>query len=742
MITKKEADTINQNYFNNNISKEKPKVSDSSDKNEITVEEANKINQNYFNQTPTVEEGGFGKSIGEFITGNEREARFNPQNLPEFSSAVVNQMSPLDPMKTPTKLGLATTFDQEAQQQIIEKQFPSAEFKDVGDGYMQIDYDGKQYVLNKAGLSTSDIESVVGTVVPFGKAVKGVQQLRKSIPDFGNSFLKNLKNTRSKGILMLEQMLGQGGTEALLQTGQMAVGRENLNKTDIGIAAGVPLVVAGTKGLIKGATSIGDDLRGTSDSFNQIVKQRVSEADKATEETGIPLFRGQKTKRPSDVLTQEFTLGQQGSREFAEQAIEEQDVASKDAVKNLLNKLAPSTAVGTGEQGIVDRSKDVIERARLIRKEKASPLYDQAIKVENPDVNIEPIENYINDLFEELPTVGQAFDQISRIQKIIKSSKKKDSDFGSIKKLHSAKFEIDKMLKAVGDDSLDKKLQQNVLDIKDILLNQLDSASPNYKLAREIFAENTPEVERLEKSLIGSFAKYEVEDLNKVSDKIFGQNQNLTNVGQVKRVKEQILSVEGGKDAWSEILRVKVERGLNMAGKNAEDTNTPAYLHKALFGSTDGSREVMMEAVKGTPIEGNLRYFDIALTRAGLGRKSGSPTEKYATIRKTLNGFTKALSDIYDKTVSSIVTGGATSVKDAVGVANQTGYEKKLAIMSELAFNPRWTTEMNTLKKLNSNSKEAETLTKSIFKKVLKAINKTENKALLAGQVETRRDQE
>ena len=719
---------------NNNVVK-------SSDNN-TTQNNYKKISELGRSQTFTVEEGSFGKSIGEFITGNEREARFNPQNLPEFSSAVVNQMSPLDPMKTPTKLGLATTFDQEAQQQIIEKQFPSAEFKDVGDGYMQIDYDGKQYVLNKAGLSTSDIESVVGTVVPFGKAVKGVQQLRKSIPDFGNSFLKNLKNTRSKGILMLEQMLGQGGTEALLQTGQMAVGRENLNKTDIGIAAGVPLVVAGTKGLLKGATSIGDDLRGTSDSFNQIVKQRVSEADKAAEETGIPLFRGQKTKRPSDVLTQEFTLGQQGSREFAEQAIEEQDVASKDAVKNLLNKLAPSTAVETGEQGIVDRSKDVIERARLIRKEKASPLYDQAIKVENPDVNIEPIENYINDLFEELPTVGQAFDQISRIQKIIKSSKKKDSDFGSIKKLHSAKFEIDKMLKAVGDDSLDKKLQQNVLDIKDILLNQLDSASPNYKLAREIFAENTPEVERLEKSLIGSFAKYEVEDLNKVSDKIFGQNQNLTNVGQVKRVKEQILSVEGGKDAWSEILRVKVERGLNMAGKNAEDTNTPAYLHKALFGSTDGSREVMMEAVKGTPIEGNLRYFDIALTRAGLGRKSGSPTEKYAAIRKTLNGFTKALSDIYDKTVASIVTGGATSVKDAVGVANQTNYEKKLGIMAELAFNPRWTTEMNTLKKLNSNSKEAETLTKSIFKKVLKAINKTENKALLAGQVETRRDQE
>lgn len=195
MITKKEADTINQNYFNNNISKQKPKVSDSSDKNEITVEEANKINQNYFNQTPTVEEGSFGKSIGEFITGNEREARFNPQNLPEFSSAVVNQMSPLDPMKTPTKLGLATTFDQEAQQQIIEKQFPSAKFKDVGDGYMQIDYDGKQYVLNRAGLTASDIESVVGTVVPFGAAARAANKLVKS---------------SSTGIKMLAQLLGQG----------------------------------------------------------------------------------------------------------------------------------------------------------------------------------------------------------------------------------------------------------------------------------------------------------------------------------------------------------------------------------------------------------------------------------------------------------------------------------------------------------------------------------------------------
>jgi hypothetical protein len=727
MITKKEADTINQNYFNNNISKQKPKVSDSSDKNEITVEEANKINQNYFNQTPTVEEGSFGKSIGEFITGNEREARFNPQNLPEFSSAVVNQMSPLDPMKTPTKLGLATTFDQEAQQQIIEKQFPSAEFKDVGDGYMQIDYDGKQYVLNKAGLSTSDIESVVGTVVPFGAAARAANKLVKS---------------SSTGIKMLAQILGQGGTEASLQGSQMLIGRENPNLFDITVAATTGGGVELAKGLGSGYRASKDFTRGGDESFNKVIQKRVDIADQASKETGVPLYRGQKTKRPSDLTQQQFALGQEGGAEITERALQVQDVASENAVENLLNKLAPSTAVETGEQGIVDRSKDVIERARLIRKEKASPLYDQAIKVENPDVNIEPIENYINDLFEELPTVGQAFDQISRIQKIIKSSKKKDSDFGSIKKLHSAKFEIDKMLKAVGDDSLDKKLQQNVLDIKDILLNQLDSASPNYKLAREIFAENTPEVERLEKSLIGSFAKYEVEDLNKVADKIFGQNQNLTNVGQVKRVKEQILSVEGGKDAWSEILRVNFERGLSKAGTNADATNTPAYLHKAIFGGTKASKKVIMEAAKGTPIAGNLRYLDIALKRAGMGRITGSPTSKFESIKKKLGGSIKPFVEALKSVTTSIASGGASTARDVAGVASETGFEKRLAELTELIFNPKWTTEMNTLKKLNSNSKEAETLMRSILKKIGKGFNKTENKALLAGQVETRRDQE
>lgn len=727
MITKKEADTINQNYFNNNISKQKPKVSDSSDKNEITVEEANKINQNYFNQTPTVEEGSFGKSIGEFITGNEREARFNPQNLPEFSSAVVNQMSPLDPMKTPTKLGLATTFDQEAQQQIIEKQFPSAEFKDVGDGYMQIDYDGKQYVLNKAGLSTSDIESVVGTVVPFGAAARAANKLVKS---------------SSTGIKMLAQLLGQGGTEASLQGSQMLIGRENPNLFDITVAATTGGGVELAKGLGRGYRSSKDFTRGGDESFNNVIQKRVDIADQASKETGVPLYRGQKTKRPSDLTQQQFALGQEGGAEITERALQVQDVASENAVENLLNKLAPSTAVETGEQGIVDRSKDVIERARLIRKEKASPLYDQAIKVENPDVNIEPIDNYLDNLFEELPSAGKAFDQISRIQKIIKSSKKKDSDFGSINKLHSAKFEIDKMLKAVGDDSLDKKLQQNVLEIKDILLNQLDSASPNYKLAREIFAENTPEVERLEKSLIGSFAKYEVEDLNKVADKIFGQNQNLTNVGQVKRVKEQILSVEGGKDAWSEILRVNFERGLSKAGTNADATNTPAYLHKAIFGGTKASKKVIMEAAKGTPIAGNLRYLDIALKRAGMGRITGSPTSKFESIKKKLGGSIKPFVEALKSVTTSIASGGASTARDVAGVASETGFEKRLAELTELIFNPKWTTEMNTLKKLNSNSKEAETLMRSILKKIGKGFNKTENKALLAGQVETRRDQE
>lgn len=704
---------------NNNVVK-------SSDNN-TTKNNYKKISELGRSQTFTVEEGSFGKSIGEFITGNEREARFNPQNLPEFSSAVVNQMSPLDPMKTPTKLGLATTFDQEAQQQIIEKQFPSAEFKDVGDGYMQIDYDGKQYVLNKAGLSASDIESVVGTVVPFGASARVANKLVKS---------------SSTGIKMLAQMLGQGGTEAALQGSQMLVGRENPNLLDITVAGTTGGVVELAKGLVGGYRSSKDFTRGGDESFNNVIQKRVDTADQASKETGVPLYRGQKTKRPSDLTQQQFALGQEGGAEITERALQVQDVASENAVENLLNKLAPSTAVETGEQGIVDRSKDVIERARLIRKEKASPLYDQAIKVENPDVNIEPIDNYLDNLFEELPSAGQAFDQISRIQKIIKSSKKKDSDFGSINKLHSAKFEIDKMLKAVGDDSLDKKLQQNVLDIKDILLNQLDSASPNYKLAREIFAENTPEVERLEKSLIGSFAKYEVEDLNKVADKIFGQNQNLTNVGQVKRVKEQILSVEGGKDAWSEILRVNFERGLSKAGTNAGATNTPAYLHKAIFGGTKASKKVIMEAAKGTPIAGNLRYLDIALKRAGMGRITGSPTSKFESIKKKLGGSIKPFVEALKSVTTSIASGGASTARDVAGVASETGFEKRLAELTELIFNPKWTTEMNTLKKLNSNSKEAETLMRSILKKIGKGLNKTENKALLAGQVETRRDQE
>ena len=686
-----------------------------------------------FSSSPAVEEGSFVQGIGEFITGNKREAQYNPENFPEFGT-VVDQLSPFDPMKLPIKAGLSTTFDPKAEQEIIEKQFPDANFTDVGDGYMQIDYGGKQYVLNKAGMSSSDLESVLGTIAPFGAAAKGANYARKMLPKFFKP--------SSTGIKMLAQMLGQGGTEIALQGSQMLLGRENLNLPDVAVATGTGGIAELGRGLAQGYQSAKSYTRGGDEGFNNVIKRRVATADQASQETGVPLYRGQKTLKPSDLTQQEFALGQEGGSEITERALQVQDVASENAVENLLNKLAPSTAVETGEQGVVNVSKQLIERAKLIRKERASPLYDQAIKVENPDVDIEPINNYLDDLFEELPAAGKAFDQISRIQKIIESSKKKDSDFGSINKLHSAKFEIDKMLKAVGDDSLDKKLQQNVLDIKDVLLNQLDSASPNYKLARETFAENTPEVERLENSIIGSFAKYEVEDLNKVADKIFGQNQNLTNVGQVKRVKEQILSAEGGKDAWSEILRVNFERGVSKAGINADATNTPTYLHKAIFGATNASKKVIMEAAKGTPIEGNLKYLDIALKRAGMGRKSGSATSKNESIKKKLGGSMKPFVEALKSITTGIATGGATTARDVAGVASETGFEKRLAELSELIFNPRWTTEMNSLRKLNSNSEEAETLMRSILKKIGKGFNKTENKALLAGQVETRRDQE
>jgi hypothetical protein len=149
-----------------------------------------------------------------------------------------------------------------------------------------------------------------------------------------------------------------------------------------------------------------------------------------------------------------------------------------------------------------------------------------------------------------------------------------------------------------------------------------------------------------------------------------------------------------------------------------------------------------MEAAKGTPIAGNLRYLDIALKRAGMGRITGSPTSKFESIKKKLGGSIKPFVEALKSVTTSIASGGASTARDVAGVASETGFEKRLAELTELIFNPKWTTEMNTLKKLNSNSKEAETLMRSILKKIGKGFNKTENKALLAGQVETRRDQE
>lgn len=687
--------------------------------------------------TQSAEQGGFlsgavdkAGRVREFFGGDKREAKYNPNDYPEFGS-VVNDMSPLDPMKIPTKLALSTTFDPKVEQQIIQKQFPDAKFTDVGDGYMQIDYMDKEdkpqkAVLNKAGLTGSDLESIIGTILPFGKTFNVVDKLAKS---------------RGPAMTMLSQLFGQGGTEAVLQGGQMLLGREELNLPEISIAgAGGPLgevINMGSKRLAanRAFSQGGDDVPYTTD-----IKKRVDEADEATRETGIPLYKGQKTTSRADLTKQEYALGQEEVASTVETAINKQNEASLDAVDNLLNKLAPSTAVETGEAGVRKASQDIIKRARNNRKLQASPLYNQA-KKEDADVDVTPLLDAFDTLFADMPNTGKGFRDIAEVKDLISGSMKEGSEQGSFKKLLRAKKTIDSKLDAFGEGALDVQSKDDVLDISNALEDQLLAASPTYQRAKEAYRVGTPEVERLEESLIGSFAKYTDDDLYKVSQKIFGKNQNLTNTEQVKKVKNDILSAEGGKDAWNSILRVNFERSINSAVETTSE-NTPASLHKAIFGNTPGSKENIMEAAKGTPIAKNLKWLDIALKRAGKGRKLGSPTSRNESIKAKLSSWLKPFLDTAKSVSLDIMTSGIASAKGATGAAGQNTYSTNLQFMADLIFDPKWTTEMDSLRKLNSNSKEAENLIKSYLKKAGRAINKAPNKALSAYQLKTKSDNE
>lgn len=580
-------------------------------------------------------------------------------------------------------VGAMFTFQDNEVGDILKDQFPGTKIEPDVEGNLVATFPGgKQFAINKPGISGQDIVKLIGSIGAFTPAAKAAT-IGKTL-----------------GQKVIAGVAGAGATEAAIQTGQEALGAE-FTPSDVALSAGLggaaEVVVPAVQTIRQGrqARQIG----AAADDIAQVAPS-VQAAREATEETGIPLFQAQQTGVPAQLEKQSFVAQLPAGTRSAVEGLKTQNKAAGDAVENFINSIAPPEAVITGADKVRTAAETAIKATVRARKEASSPIYKQAFRRQRKgqldDINTDALKTKISQMAKQFSPDGE-------IAKNLNSSLKKITNAGgNLQKLHLAKTEIDQTINAFGADSVGNTTKRFMTDIKKDLTDELVKQSPSYRAARDEFIRLSPEVTKIQESIIGKIAALDDTQLKQVSSKLFDAAE--TNPQVILKAKKAITDVDP--EAWSQIIRVELEKRLGLLKSGGEDfsvENIPGQLFRALF-PNDKNTKVLMNALDADQKK-NLTFLKTALGRAKQGRPGGSQTAAREEIKAELKGgVVQGIRKFFDKPISSLV---GTGVSTLTGASAEAAFNSRVAALSKALYDPTWKAEMKQLRALDPNSPAA-----------------------------------
>ncbi len=612
-------------------------------------------------------------NIFDVLTGSGRISQ-TPElgALPEFGTTEEGETFKI-------AVGLLSTFNEKAQRDIIQEQIPGTVFETTPDGSTIIEVPTEEggtrrSVLNRPGASPQDLTTAAAQVLSF-------------IP---TARLAGLGRTLAEKVGI--GAAGAGLTEQVLQETGVALGREERDPLGTAIAAGtgglaeviVPAVQAFRTG--RQAARVG-----TAREELQQVGQNVRTAQEATEQTGIPLFQAQQTAIPAQLEKQAFVAQLPAGTRSAVRGLTEQNRAAGVAVEDFLGQIAPDSAVVTGAEQVRTSAKTAIDAVKRSRSEASSPIYKQAFRRQRKG-QIGAIDT--SALETKILNMSAQFDPAGQISKNLNSALTKiENAGGNLQKLHLAKTELDQTINSFGADSVGNTTKRFLNGVVRDLTDDLVTQSPSYRAARDEFIRISPEVTRIQDSIVGKIANLDDTQLKQVTSKIFDPANTVKNIRQAKKAITDV-----SPDAWNAIVRRELEGRLGGIKAIAEEgtvENIPGQLFRALFPNEKKSK-VLFDALDDDAKK-NLKYIQTALGRAKLGRPGGSQTAGREEIKRELRGgIFQSFRDLFRSPLNTIAS-----------VGEDAAFNSRASSMAKALFDPTWRLEMNAIRKLSPKSPAA-----------------------------------
>ena len=595
--------------------------------------------------------------------------------LPE-AMAMEKDLGVFSPENIRIQTGLLFSRSDQDRKDIVQKALPNAKFRfDDQTGATIVQHNGKEYVLNKPGLSPQDLVSFVADVGMFSGMLGGapLNAARSTVGKIATG--AGIAATTEAGVQA--GLTGLGGTVSPAE-----------RALDVAAAGGLQAAGEFLSPVVAG---VGASLKRPADWASDFMSQYLPKEQLIASAKELPIEQqfGQLTPAQrasvmnSDpmIQAQTFLMGSPQGSAPAFKNLRQQDQDAAYAVQKLIANVAENYTGGSKQ--MIEAAGKGVEAARAARSAATSPLFEKAFSnnpIVYPDNVVSKFDSLIEQQGPDLP-----------IRNSLEAWKTKFlAQGGNAKFVYDFKkamrADIEK-LQAAGDRGTANELKRYMTDIDNTIRGELVTQVPGFEEAITKYREMSPAVDAVKEGLVGDVAKLDPNSasVTDVVRKMFGDNADLT---QLKRAKTVIKNADP--EAWDAVVKSELMR---RAGKLSTDVaageigNSPNAIKRAIFGNSTNMKAIV-EASDGDTKKNLLALHDW-LSKAELGRNVGSQTGQRAVMSEKVRESTgSVLSDFFSSPVKSL-GGELKDIREA----------DRLEALANIVIDPKYAKEMADIRK-------------------------------------------
>jgi hypothetical protein len=419
------------------------------------------------------------------------------------------------------------------------------------------------------------------------------------------------------------------GTNYLRQKLGGLIGGQEVNPTEValsGVLSGAAeLAPAVRKGFVERRTA--RDIGQMNVPMVQSLRAKAGRLD-------VPLTPAEITGLASLMSQQKVITNVPESQVKMQQFYREREKKVQSAVDDYLDTVSKvqdqAQAGSMGFEALDARKQQLIEERRLATE----PIYESAFAASVP-VDTAPVIGKIDNFLKTQPANGRAASYLKKMKGLFEREVPALDEAGQeitkkgienrLPVLQNIKFELDSMFNEDAFKSLDKKIQGNLTEIKNTLVQQMGKDNPDYLSANAEFERLSAPLNEFNQRITGSsLLQMSKDNLKNFSRRIFDNPSAET----VRYAKEQIIK-GGGEEAWNAVTRAYLDDAWMAAKKPAKSQqgdkfDTGNTWQNILLG--DEKSKTAIRVALGKQEYQALRDLSQVLEAAGRVKKLGSDT--------------------------------------------------------------------------------------------------------------------